>query len=160
VAGIYVALGTNLGDRLANLRRAHELLRGEAEIEAVSSVYRSVPQPPAPPPPYYNAAARIATTLSPEGLLRRLQDIERRMGRRPAERWSPRVIDLDLVLYGDVVIDTPPLTVPHARMLERAFVLRPLLDIDPELVHPLTRAPLANALAGLVEDLNLVDRGQ
>ena len=133
VGPIYVALGSNLGDRLANLRRALELMAPEIEVEAVSAVYESAPQPPAPPPAYYNAVCRVHSALRPDALLSQLKSIEAKMGRRTAEHWAPRIIDLDLVLYGDEVIDTPLLQVPHPRMRERSFVMAPLAELDPEI---------------------------
>jgi 2-amino-4-hydroxy-6-hydroxymethyldihydropteridine diphosphokinase len=105
-------------------------------VETVSPVYESKPQPPAPPPAYYNAVCRVATELEPHALLRHLKGIEEKMGRRPAEHWAPRIIDLDIVLYDDVVLDAPALTIPHPRMRERAFVVKPLLDIAPETIMP------------------------
>ena len=159
MGGMYIALGSNLGDRGANLRRALELLPPAVQVEAVSPVYRSAPQPPAPPPPYYNAACRVTTSLRPEELLAHLKGIESQMGRRPSEHWAPRVIDLDLVLYNDEVINTPLLTVPHPRLGQRAFVLRPLLDVDEGLVHPVTGERLRTLLEKVpVDDLVVVAR--
>ena len=153
---IYVALGSNLGNRQANLAMALRMFEPLARVEAVSALYESPPQPPAPPPPYLNAACRIATGLSPDALLRHLKRIEHMIGRRSGERWAPRPIDLDIVLYDGRVLDGEELVVPHARLTDRAFVLRPLLDLDPELTHPATGERLAEVLTrvgsdGLVE---------
>jgi 2-amino-4-hydroxy-6-hydroxymethyldihydropteridine diphosphokinase len=131
--GIYVALGSNLGDRRVNLQRALELLPPLAEVEALSPIYESTPQPPAPPPAYFNAVCRLRTDLRPEALLAHLKQIEAKMGRRPSAHWAPRVIDLDLVLYNDETLESPSLTIPHPRMHERAFVLAPLRDLGVEL---------------------------
>ena len=147
--GIYLALGANLGDRRANLVQALRLLPPEATVEAVSALYESTPQPPAPPPDYLNAACRIATKLSPEALLRHVKQIEHDLGRHPGEHWAPRPIDLDIVLYNDVVLDTESLVIPHLRLVERNFVLRPLLDLDPELTHPVTGQRLDALLAAV-----------
>ena len=117
-----------------------------ARVDAVSPLYESPPQPPAPPPPYLNAAARIVTGLGPELLLRHLKQIEHLIGRRSKARWAPRPIDLDIALYGDLVLETADLTIPHPRLAERAFVLKPLLDIEPELRHPATGKRLADNL--------------
>jgi 2-amino-4-hydroxy-6-hydroxymethyldihydropteridine diphosphokinase len=144
---IYLALGTNLGDRRANLARALRLLPPEATVEAVSALYESTPQPPAPPPDYLNAACRIATRLSPEALLGHVKQIEHDMGRRPGERWAPRLIDLDIVVYDDLVLETETLVIPHPRLVERNFVLQPLLDLDPNLAHPATGQRLDALLA-------------
>jgi 2-amino-4-hydroxy-6-hydroxymethyldihydropteridine diphosphokinase len=118
----------------------------EVQVEAVSPFYESEPQPPAPPPRYLNAVCRVSTTLEPQALLHHLKQIERRLGRGDAERWAPRVIDLDIILFDEVVLETPELTIPHPRFAERAFVLRPLLDLDPGLTHPVTGEPLAAIL--------------
>jgi 2-amino-4-hydroxy-6-hydroxymethyldihydropteridine diphosphokinase len=153
---IYVALGSNLGNRQANLAMALRMLEPLARVEAVSALYESPPQPPAPPPPYFNAACRIVTGLSPDALLRHLKRIEHLIGRRDTQRWAPRPIDLDIALYDDQVLDDGDLAVPHPRLTERAFVLRPLLDLDPELTHPISGSRLADVLTrvggdGLVE---------
>jgi 2-amino-4-hydroxy-6-hydroxymethyldihydropteridine diphosphokinase len=133
VAGIYIALGSNLGDRRANLQRALELMPPAIEVEVMSSIYETTPQAPAPPPAYYNAVCRVRTELRPEPLLAYLKQIEATMGRRPSPGvWAPRIIDLDLILYNDEVIETPALTVPHPRMREREFVLVPLAEIGVE----------------------------
>ena len=153
---IYVALGSNLGNRRANLAMALRMFEPLARIEAVSPLYESPPQPPAPPPPYLNAACRIATGLTPEALLSYLKRIERLIGRREAGRWAPRPVDLDIAIYDDQVLDDADLTIPHPRLTDRAFVLRPLLDLDPELAHPASGLRLADVLSrvgsdGLVE---------
>ena len=146
MASVYLALGANLGNRRANLALALRMLPPLVRVEAVSALYESPPQPPAPPPAYLNAACHVVTGLEPLLLLRHLKRIERLIGRRPAARWAPRPIDLDIALYDDQVIDDPELVVPHPRLAERAFVLRPLLDLDPNLVHPVTKEPLARVL--------------
>lgn len=146
---IYIALGANLGDRRANLAAALLLLAPEVRVLAVSALYESPPQPPAPPPAYFNAVARVETALEPTALLAHLKRVEREMGRAAAERWAPRLIDLDIALYDDVVLETERLVVPHARLHERAFVLQPLLDLDSDLVHPATGERLDLLLARL-----------
>ncbi|HEX5141551.1 MAG TPA: 2-amino-4-hydroxy-6-hydroxymethyldihydropteridine diphosphokinase [Dehalococcoidia bacterium] len=146
-------MGSNLGDRRANMVRALEMLPPMVLVEAVSSLYESPPQPPAPPPSYYNAAVRVTTNLAPEALLRHLKRIESDLGRREArERWAPRPIDLDIALYDDLVLETEMLTIPHPRILERAFVLRPLLDLDADLLHPVTAERLDVLLQALGDD--------
>jgi len=150
--GIYLGLGSNLGNRQANIELALRMLAPLARVEAVSPLYETPPQPPAPPPPYLNAAARIVTGLSPMLLLRHLKRIEDLLGRRSGEVWGPRPIDMDIVLYETQVLAEPELTVPHARLRERAFVLQPLLDLDPDLVDPVTREPLAELLPRVGSD--------
>jgi 2-amino-4-hydroxy-6-hydroxymethyldihydropteridine diphosphokinase len=148
---IYIALGANLGDRRANLREALRLLPPDVEVEEVSALYESPPQPPAPPPAYLNAACRIATRLEPRDLLDYLKRIERDLGRRSAERWAPRPIDLDIALYHDRVVEEDDLVIPHPRLSERAFVLQPLLDLDAGLVHPVTGERLSDLLSSVKE---------
>jgi 2-amino-4-hydroxy-6-hydroxymethyldihydropteridine diphosphokinase len=152
---IYVALGSNLGNRQANLVLALRMFDPLARVDAVSPLYESPPQPPAPPPPYLNAVCRIVTGLPPDALLRFLKRIEHQVGRRKANRWAPRPVDLDIAIYDQQVLDGDP-TVPHPRLTERAFVLRPLLDLEPDLAHPATGERLAGILKkvgsnGLVE---------
>ena len=131
----FVGLGSNVGDRLANLKKALAELRAQAGIEVgrVSSAYDTDPVGP-PQPNFLNAVVELLTTLSPRELLGALKDIEARLGRSPGERWGPRVIDLDLLLYGTGEIHEEGLHVPHPLMRERAFVLVPLAEIAPELV--------------------------
>ena len=146
---VYIALGANLGDRRANLAEALRRMEPDIQVEAVSALYESPPQPPAPPPAYFNAACRVATRLEPRDLLARLKRIEREMGRQTTERWAPRPIDLDIALYNDRIVDEGGLVIPHPRLAERAFVLRPLLDLDPDLTHPTTGERLADLLQGV-----------
>lgn len=138
---VFVALGSNLGDRSATLRQAVSDLNEAAGITvlAASRVYESAAHtrpPHAPQPPYLNAAARIATTRSPHALLDALLDIERNHGRVRTDEWSARTLDLDLLLYGNRVLAAPGLTLPHPRLHLRRFVLQPLADLAPGLVLP------------------------
>ncbi len=131
----YVGLGANLGEREATLRNALTAL-GQCpgtRVLRVSPLYGSAPVD-AGGPDYLNAVAEVATTLTPEALLQALQAIEQSAGRERPYRNAPRTLDLDILWFGDQVIDTPDLTVPHPRMAERAFVLRPLADLVPERV--------------------------
>ena len=111
-------------------------MEGFAEILGFSKLYRSKPYGFADQPSFVNAAARIRTTLSPKELLTKLQETERALGKKVIRENGPRVIDLDLLLYEDFVLDTNELQLPHPGILERDFVLRPLLDLNPELTHP------------------------
>jgi 2-amino-4-hydroxy-6-hydroxymethyldihydropteridine diphosphokinase len=149
MAAVYIALGSNLGNRQANMAMALRMLPPLARVDALSPLYESPPQPPAPPPLYLNAAARVITGLGPELLLRHLKQIERLIGRHSRQRWAPRPIDLDIVLYGDQTFELADLVIPHPRLAERAFVLKPLLDIEPKLVHPANGEPLSELLERL-----------
>jgi 2-amino-4-hydroxy-6-hydroxymethyldihydropteridine diphosphokinase len=147
----YVGLGSNLGDREGYLRRAVALLDADPEIDvlAVSSVRETDPVGFVDQPRFLNAAASVETALSPQALLERLLAVEQALGRRRAgHRFGPRTIDLDLLLYGDEIVDEPGLTVPHPRLAERRFALEPLQELDPNLVVP-GRGPVLDLLAAL-----------
>jgi 2-amino-4-hydroxy-6-hydroxymethyldihydropteridine diphosphokinase len=133
----FVGLGSNLGDRLGNLGTALGLLAQEPgfHLRRVSAAYESEPVGP-PQPRYLNAVAQIGTLLSPRTTLQRLQDIEDAMGRVRRERWGSREIDLDLLLYGERILEETGLTVPHPLLADRAFALVPLAEIAPQLHHP------------------------
>lgn len=136
MAEAYIALGSNLGEREKNLASAREALaRGGVKILRASSIYETEPWGPAPQGRYLNQVVRAETALAPEALLAFLLDTERALGRDRSrgERFGPRVIDLDILLYDERKIETPDLQVPHPRMMERAFVLVPLAEIAPEL---------------------------
>ena len=129
----YVGLGANLGDREATIRAALAELPG---LVAVSELRETDPVGVVDQPAFLNGAAALETELSARELLDALLAIERELGRERRERWGPRTIDLDLLLYGEERIDEPGLTVPHPRLHERRFALEPLADLDPELVIP------------------------
>lgn len=133
---VFIGLGSNLGDRLENLKRAVVLL-GEngLTVEKVSSVYETDPVGP-PQPDFLNAAVKGSTDLAPDELLATLKRLEREMDRTAGERWGPREIDLDLLLYADLVLESEELCVPHADLTKRDFVMVPLLEIEPDLELP------------------------
>ncbi len=146
-----IGLGTNLGDREENLLAAAAMLDDEQGIDlvAVSPVYGTAPLGPALHP-FLNAAALVETTLEPAALMRRLQGCERAAGRpEKRQRWGPRVLDLDVLVMGDLVRAGPPPVIPHPGLLERDFALRPLLDLVPDLHHPATGGSLAGVLEAL-----------
>lgn len=147
----YIAIGSNLGDRRANCERAVELLvqDGVAENIIKSRWYKTEALPPPSPPfskggqggifypPFINGVIKIETELAPRELLAGLQRIEANLGRvRTGKKWESRTIDLDILFYNDLVIDTPELKIPHPELHKRMFVLKPLCDIEPTLLHP------------------------
>lgn len=150
----YLGLGSNLGGREATLRQAVADLSEQSELSVVrvSSFYETAPVGPiADQPPFLNAVAAVETTLLPTDLLQVCLAVEQHHGRnRVAEvRWGPRTLDIDVLLYGETVLDLPGLTLPHPRLHERAFVLIPLLEIAPDLVHPGLGISIENLLNSL-----------
>lgn len=143
----HIALGSNLGDRHGHLIAAIDRLRARARLLDLSAVYETEPWGITDQPRFLNAACAIETELRPGDLLAWLKSIEVELGRQPAARYGPRVIDLDLLLYGDAVIDTRDLSVPHSRLAERAFVLIPLAEIAPDALHPILRRPIRRLAA-------------
>jgi 2-amino-4-hydroxy-6-hydroxymethyldihydropteridine diphosphokinase len=133
----YLGLGSNLGDRQANLDRALELLSERLRLEKISSIFDSEPVGDIEQPRFLNLVCEAVTLLPPEGLLTLAKGIEIRMG-RTGPTGAPRIIDIDILFYADQVIETPELTIPHPRLHQRAFVLVPLAEIAPELVHPVS----------------------
>jgi 2-amino-4-hydroxy-6-hydroxymethyldihydropteridine diphosphokinase len=146
----FIGIGSNLGDREQNLARAIELLSAEDGIDvvAVSEIRETEPVGPVAQGPFLNGVVRIETELGPRELLDRLLAVEQRLGRVRRERFGPRTIDLDLLLYGDVVVEEPGLTVPHPRLHERRFALEPLSDLAPGLEIP-GQGPISELLAEL-----------
>jgi 2-amino-4-hydroxy-6-hydroxymethyldihydropteridine diphosphokinase len=136
-ATAYLALGSNLGDRLSTLQRAVDLLDAKPGIAVrrSSRVYETEPVGP-PQPDYLNAVIEVRTDLGPRELLEACLDVEAELGRVRGERWGPRTLDVDVLAYEDRAMDEPDLVVPHPRMHERAFVLVPLLELDPDPVLP------------------------
>ena len=134
----YLALGSNLGDRLAHLQLAVDALARVpgVEVVAVSRVYETAPVGGPPQDPYLNAVVAIETNLEPHELLHRCQQIEELAARQRVERWGPRTLDVDILLVDDDHFETEDLTIPHPRMWERGFVLAPLRDVAPDLVDP------------------------
>jgi 2-amino-4-hydroxy-6-hydroxymethyldihydropteridine diphosphokinase len=147
----FVGLGSNLGDREAQIRLAIEALRrvSDTRVVRVSSVYDTEPVGGVAQPNFLNAVVQLDTQLSARQLLWNLQLIERRLGRVRSQRWGPRTIDLDLLLFGDLVLDEPDLRIPHLELRRRAFVLVPLVELDPLLVHPETGETLLQILSRL-----------
>jgi 2-amino-4-hydroxy-6-hydroxymethyldihydropteridine diphosphokinase len=136
----YIGLGSNLGDREASLRQALEHLAQAPETSVVraSSLYDTEPVGVEDQPHFLNAVAQLETQLTPRQLLWNLMLIERRLGRVRSQRWGPRTLDLDLLLYEDLVLEEDDLQLPHPELTKRSFVLVPLVELEPLLVHPIT----------------------
>jgi 2-amino-4-hydroxy-6-hydroxymethyldihydropteridine diphosphokinase len=134
----YLGLGSNLGDRLTNLQGAVDLLASEdgVRVDASSRVWETAPVGGPDQPDYLNAVVRIETDRAPEGLLAACRRVESALGRERTERWGPRTIDVDVLLYDERAVDEPDLVVPHPRLAERAFVVLPLLELEPDPVLP------------------------
>jgi len=150
VTEAYLGLGSNLGNRLAFLQRAVAMLDDAAGVlvTGVSRVYETDPVGGTEQPRFLNAVVRVETSLTPRGLLDLATEIERDGSRVRAERWGPRTLDLDILLFGSREVEEPDLVIPHPRMADRAFVLIPLLDLAPGGALPDGR-PLAGLLAAL-----------
>ncbi|RMH80426.1 MAG: 2-amino-4-hydroxy-6-hydroxymethyldihydropteridine diphosphokinase [Acidobacteria bacterium] len=134
----YIGFGSNLGDRLGYILGALEGLMAFGEIKKVSTVYESQPWGPQNQGSFLNGVLELETWLNPIDLLRALKSTEQKLGRRPRERWGPREIDLDILLYENHIIMLSFLKVPHPYLTQRDFVLFPLLEVAPELIHPLS----------------------
>ena len=151
MARVFLGLGSNQGDRLANLSRAVQRVGETAGIRVVqmATMYETRPMGGPPQEDFLNTVVEIETTLPPRELLSALKTVEVGLGRTPSrERWGPRVIDLDLLLYDDRVVQEPDLVIPHALMHERRFVLEPLAQLAPDLVHPVLRQTVSALLNG------------
>ena len=133
---VYLSLGSNLGDRAAHLRTAIDKLCNLGEVVAVSSFYETEPVDFTDQAWFLNCAIAFETTESPEELMASILRIEQQMGRRRTQRKGPRIIDIDILLFDDAIIESPPLTIPHPAMHERRFVLQPLAEIAPQTEHP------------------------
>lgn len=149
---IYLGLGTNLGDRIANLRAALDGLAEELVITAVSPIYQTPPWGVIDQPDFLNLCLQAKTNLPPLELLAFVKALEVQLGREPAKRWGPRLIDIDIIFYANQLIETESLTVPHPHLAERAFVLRPLADIVPTFVHPHLGESVATLAARVGDD--------
>ncbi len=144
---VFLGLGTNLGDRMQNLRDAIEALKPHATIHTLSSIYESVPhEVQAEQPLYLNMVVHVSTELAPTELLHELKTIEKNMGRAPDSHQESRPIDIDILLYGDHVIEIPGLAIPHREMHKRHFVLVPLEEIASFHFHPAIQKPIIDLL--------------
>ena len=151
----YLGLGTNLGDREQNLVQAVNALNAGPELAVLrtSGIYETAPWGLTNQPDFLNTAAEISTTLSPRQLLDRIKDLEHQSGREAGPRFGPRLIDIDILLFGDLVVDEPDLRIPHASLHLRAFALVPLAELTPDSVHPVLGITIAK-LVGQVDGLD------
>lgn len=145
---VYLSLGSNLGSRLDNIQKAVEKLRECEGIRVLraSKIYETEPVGNFIQPMYYNIIVEVETELSPLELLKKIQKIEDSLGRERKERWGPRAIDIDIILYGNLILDSKELKIPHPEYTKRRFVLVPLLDLCKDLVDPLTGRKLQDIL--------------
>jgi 2-amino-4-hydroxy-6-hydroxymethyldihydropteridine diphosphokinase len=150
----YISVGSNLGDKLDNCRKGIAALTDTVNVRLIdqSSIYRSEPVDYQDQDWFVNYVVKIETDLEPLSLLELIKSIEQRAGRmQDAIRFGPRILDLDIVLYDDLVLDESRLTIPHPRMHNRRFVLKPICDIDPDIIHPVLQRTMANLLENLDE---------
>ncbi len=158
---VYISVGSNMGDRLANCQGGLESLdrRADSSVRCRSPFYKTEPVDFREQDWFVNAAAEIETTLEPIPFLEILQSIQRRAGRtRDTVRFGPRILDLDIIFYDSLVSTTPLLTIPHPRMHERRFVLKPICDINPDIVHPVFHKTVGELLGGVSkEGQDLID---
>ena len=152
MAIVYLGLGANLGDRRANLKAAIAALAQVAEIQACSRVYETAPMHIVDQPTFLNMAVRASTLLPPHALLAQAKDMEKRLGRVNGLRYGPRLIDLDILLYDDLVMSDEILEIPHPRLTERRFALAPLADVGESVLHPVENRTIAQLLAALPPD--------
>jgi 2-amino-4-hydroxy-6-hydroxymethyldihydropteridine diphosphokinase len=152
---IYLSLGTNLGNREANLEAVKAELPPEVIILDASPIYETEPWGFLDQPDFLNQVLAVETSLKPSELLEHIKGIEQKIGRKPSIRFGPRIVDIDILFFGDQIIQEEDLEIPHPRLRDRAFVLIPLADIDPDLVYPGTDLSISDLLLDV--DLTGVD---
>ena len=159
---VYIGFGSNIGDRLAHIQNAiHTLSKTEGiTLQKISSIYTTDPVGYEAQAQFLNGVAAIQTSLSPHSLLHTLKDIETAIGRKHRIRWGPREIDLDILIYGNLCVQTEKLVIPHPEMHLRGFVLVPLAEIAPDLVHPVFQESIQTLRGGLEDDESVSESGQ
>ena len=154
---VFLLLGSNLGDREKNLSRAIELIAEKTgEIAAFSGIYETAAWGKTDQPNFYNQAVEIETELSSEKLLAELKKTEAEIGRKNAEKWAARIIDIDIIFYGSEIYQSETLTIPHAFMQDRKFVLEPLSEIAPDFVHPILGQTVKELSKSCADNLDVV----
>ena len=143
---VYLALGSNMGNRLSNLKAAVLNLTPQMTVKQKSSVYETPPWGFTEQDAFLNQVVKVTTYLEPEPLLRHLKRMETALGRVPNFQNGPRVLDIDILFFDNMIINTPPLVVPHPRLHERAFVLVPLAEVEPDFIHPILQRPINKIL--------------
>ena len=156
---VYLGLGSNMGNRQDNLDRALELLSQRLRVVKVSSVYDTEPMVNTNQPRFLNLVCQVDTNIEPMALLTLVKGIESKLGRTPGKSNAPRPIDIDILFYGDQVMETPQLVIPHPRLAKRAFVLVPLAEIAPDLVHPVNGQTVKELLQGIKEAQGVLKLG-
>jgi 2-amino-4-hydroxy-6-hydroxymethyldihydropteridine diphosphokinase len=144
---VYLSLGTNIGNRAANLKQAISLLPPQMTVKAKSKVYETPPWGYTEQDQFLNQVVMATTYLEPEKLIKHIKRLEVAMGRKASFRNGPRLIDIDILFYDDRILDTPSLVIPHPNLHERGFVLLPLMDIAPDLIHPVKKKSIRELVA-------------
>ena len=153
--GIFLLLGTNVGNRASNLDNARKAIADLGKIISLSSTYQTEAWGKTDQPAFYNQAVEISTSFNPSELLEKILSIELELGRKREEKWGPRVIDIDILFYGEIIVRHKDLTIPHPGIPLRRFVLVPLCDIVPKMIHPELRKSIAVLLEECTDPLNV-----